>query len=338
MKKILKRALAAVTSAVLCAGMATAYAQPSEEAFAVNGDTAAAPAPLQSMVYLQNGMRAVVITPGVDFAEDSGVTSEELDMELAELFAKILSYKMNAVIINSSCDGEPFYSSEANSGDILLSVCEAARSAGLYTYIDLDVGLLLEQVIEEGGGLKSGFSAAAHRFAMKYPCSGIILSDYYTPDTPEMYAEYMSCGSGIGYTNWLYETNEYICRTMSEVIRGTDNTTAVGMLISDMWANYTSEESGSVTADSTEALYDGFCDTKKYIEKGYADFAMVKAYGSTSDGALNFENVVSWWYDLAESSGTRLYVLHLNDRIGQYSGWYEDQLLRQLAEIGRAHV
>ena len=32
-----------------------------------------------------------------------------------------------------------------------------------------------------------------------------------------------------------------------------------------MWANYTSNEEGSVTADSVQALYDGFCDTKKYI-------------------------------------------------------------------------
>ncbi|MDE7194318.1 MAG: N-acetylmuramoyl-L-alanine amidase, partial [Oscillospiraceae bacterium] len=154
---------------------------------------------------------------------------------------------------------------------------------------------------------------------------------YYTEDTPEMYAEYLRSGSGIGYENWLYETNEYVCRTLSEVVRGTNNSMAVGLLISDMWANYTSNEEGSVTADSVQALYDGFCDTKGYVEKGYADFTLVKAYGSTGDGALKFDSVMSWWYELAQKSGTRLYVLHLNEKIGQ--GWYEDQLLRQLSTM-----
>ena len=63
--------------------------------------------------------------------------------------------------------------------------------------------------------------------------------NYYTKDTPEMYAEYMTSGAGIGYENWLYETNEFVKRTLSEVIRRTSNTTAVGLQITDMWANST---------------------------------------------------------------------------------------------------
>ena len=240
---------------------------------------------------------------------------------------------MNAVIIRSARDGEPLIDLDLAAKDSLYVACETARTAGLHCYVDLDVGLLLDSVYKQGGGLKNGFSAAAHKFVMKYACSGIILSNYYTADTPEIYAEYLGSGSGIGYENWLYETNEYICRTLSEVVRGTNNSTSVGLLISDMWANYTSNEEGSVTADSVQALYDGFCDTKKYVEKGYADFTLIKAYGSTGDGALKFDSVVSWWYELAQSSGTKMYVLHLNERIGQYNGWYEDQLLRQLSTM-----
>lgn len=332
MKKILRGFLAVLIAAGML-GSISAGAQPAESEFTVQPqEPSAEQLPrMESAVYLQNGMRAVAITPGVDFAQDAEASESDIRGELTQLYVKLIGLKMNAVIIRSANEGEALFDLDMGTRDALAVACEAARTAGLHCYVDLDVGLLLEQVYEQGGGLKNGFSAAAHRFAMKYDCSGIIMSDYYTEDTPEMYAEYLCSGSGIGYENWLYETNEYVCRTVSEVVRGTNNSMAVGLLISDMWANYTSNEEGSVTADSVQALYDGFCDTKGYVEKGYADFTLVKAYGSTGDGALKFDSVVSWWYELAQKSGTRLYVLHLNEKIGQ--GWYEDQLLRQLSTM-----
>ena len=334
MKKLLKSFLAVLITAGMFTFTTNAGAQPVESDF-----TAPPSAPsvedtrMESMVYLQNGMRAVVITPGVDFAADAEMSESDLRGELTELYVRLIGLKMNAVIIRLASDGGPLFDLDLAAKDALYVACETARTAGLHCYVDLDVGLLLDSVYKQGGGLKNGFSAAAHKFVMKYACSGIILSNYYTADTPEIYAEYLGSGSGIGYENWLYETNEYICRTLSEVVRGTNNSTSVGLLISDMWANYTSNEEGSVTADSVQALYDGFCDTKKYVEKGYADFTLIKAYGSTGDGALKFDSVVSWWYELAQSSGTKMYVLHLNERIGQYNGWYEDQLLRQLSTM-----
>lgn len=278
-------------------------------------------------IYLQDNMRAIKLTPSVDFAVDDNQNASA--DELAALYSEIAGYGMNAVIIDTSYDDTAFYSAQ-NGGGALADAITAARNAGLYCYISLDVGFMLEEHIARGGGIKDGFSAYVHRFAMNYACEGIILCNYYTSDTAEMYGQYLCSGSGIGYKNWLYETNEYVIRTISQVVRKTNNTIAVGLFISDMWANSTSDENGSATADIFEAKYDGYCDTKKYIECGYADFAIVQAYGSTSDSALNFENVVSWWYDLTQAASAKLYVLHMNERIGQYSGWYEDQLLRQL--------
>lgn len=321
MKKIISRLIAAALAAGLFAGTFSAFAQPTEEQFSSETSVSDS-ANTESMVFLQNGMRAVTITAGEDFA-----VSEDIEGELSELYSEISGYGMNAVIIdipeNSGEEGAEYET------DVLSAALESAHNAGLYAYIKLDVGGLVDRVCAEGGGLKNGFSAAVHKFVMRYQCEGILLDDYYTADSAVMYAEYMQSGSGIGYTNWLYETNEYILRTLSDVIHKTNNTIAVGMLISDMWANSTTE-GGSQTADTVEALYDGFCDTKSYVEKGYADFLMLKAYGATSDSALKFENVVDWWYDLCGSSGTKLYIVHMNEKIGQYTGWYEDQLLRQL--------
>lgn len=287
----------------------------------------------ESMVYLPDGMRAVSLTPTVDFYKGEQ-TDASLAEELPALFEELSGFDMNTVVINTDCEGEKCYDLDMGSGrGALGAVIDYAHDSGFNAYVQLDVNSLIAEVTAQGGGLRAGFAAAAHKFAMKYACEGIILNDYYTLDTPEMFAEYMVSGSGIGYDNWLYETNEYVIRTLSEVIRGTSNTTAVGLLITDMWANASSKEGGSDTADTVQALYDGHCDTKEYLSRGYADMIVVKAYGTDSDAALDFDKVISWWSALADETDTKMYVLHLNERIGEYDGWYEDQLLRQLSII-----
>lgn len=318
MKSMLKKIIAAAIAAGLFSTGLTAFAAPS---FDIASASDTAPQISHSMVTVQEGMRAVTIVAGADFGVEQ-TSAAELSAELSALMSDIAAFEMNAVIIDASA-----YQFDE---DVLSLALEAAHDAGFFAYIKLDVAVLVSEVCEAGGGLKNGFAAHAHKFVMRYPCEGIILSDYYTSDNEQMFCEYMKSGSGIGYTNWLYETNEYIIRTLSEVIRRTNNTVAVGMLISDMWANRTTE-GGSDTNDTIEALYDGFCDTKKYAEKGYVDMLLVQGYGSTSDAALNFRKVTQWWYDLAENCGAKLYMLHMNEKIG--SGWYEDELLRQLAVL-----
>lgn len=276
-------------------------------------------------IVLQDGMRAVFLTPDVDFS----IGETDLD----PVFDKAAGYGMNAVIFNSSVDGKYYYSLDHGVEDQLEKAVDSAKFAGMRAYVTLDVNMLLKRVIKQGGGLKEGFSAAVHKFAMKYICDGIILTNYYTADSDEMHAEYLRSGSGIGYENWLYETNRYIMRTVSEVIRKTTCTTAVGLYIEDMWANSSVNEQGSDTSADFQALYDGCCDTKDYIEQGFADFILVKAEGSTDSAALNYGKVVSWWNELSSKSGTRMYVCHLNENIGNVEGWREDQLLKQLAAL-----
>ena len=340
MNRFIKRLVGAALAACIVTGTAAALpateeVQP-ETAEAEPGlvgeeqETAADLMTGGSMVYLPDGVRAVTLTPTVDF-----YTGEQTDASLAEelpaLFEELSGFDMNTVVINTDCDGEKCYDLDMDSGrGALGAVIDYAHENGFNAYVQLDVDSLIADIIAQGGGLRAGFAAAVHKFAMKYACEGVILSDYYTSDTPEMFAEYMASGSGIGYENWLYETNEYVIRTLSEVIRRTSNTTAVGLLITDMWANSSSKEGGSDTADIVQALFDGHCDTKEYLTRGYADMIVVKAYGTDQDAALGFDKVISWWSALADETDTKMYVLHLNERVGEYVGWYEDQLLRQL--------
>lgn len=277
--------------------------------------------PEKSTVSLPSDMRAVFVTPETDFQSDGS--------NLQETVKEISGFGMNTIIINTTAGERSYYDTDGGTDDIVGKAIETAQKSGLSAYVVLDVNNLVKKSASENG-LKSGFSAAVRKFAEKYGCSGILLTDYYTTDSAELYGEYLRSGSGIGYENWLYETNRFIMRTLGEVIHSVGG--AVGLLAEDVWANRSlNNPVGSDTQDVVQALYDGHCDTKKYIEDKYADFLMVKAYGSTDDSALNFEKVVSWWDDVAQKSGCKTYVCHLNERIGEYDGWNDDQLLRQLA-------
>lgn len=339
MRKTLKKLLSAVVAASIALSCLTAYAEPAEETTeGVSEDisteiTDILPEMSESKVYLRSGMRAVTLTPGLDYCveDTSDIT---LAAELPSLVSEVTGYGMNTVLINTDYEDDCFYDLELNSGTcVLSSTIDAFREAGLSVFVILDVNHMTERLAEQGIGIKSGFSAAVHKFTMKYACDGIILTNYYMSDSSASFAQYMASGSGIGYENWLYETNEYIVRSISEIIRRTNNTVAVGLMINDMWANDNVNPEGSPTQDTVQAMYDGFSDTKKYVEKRYVDMVLVKAYGSTSDWALNFDNVVKWWYDLAQENGIKTYVMHLNERIGNYNGWYEDQLLRQMTVL-----
>lgn len=329
MKKIVRGTLAAILSlGIICTSAfaetkvdLSQYSSLSEQSGPQN-NTVDAPALSESRISLPSGMRAVFIAPGVDFSLENA--------DFDGLYSNISRLGMNAVVIETSTEDEDYYDLEPGNTDVIVDAIDAAHRSNLSVYVTLDVNSLLARIAEQGGGLKDGFSAAAHKFAMKYGCEGILLTDYYTGDTAEMYAEYLRSGSGIGYENWLYESNRYILRSLGEIIHKTSNSMAVGLYVEDMWANSASNPEGSVTEDSVQALYDGHCDTKMYIENNYADFIMIKAFGSTSDSSLNFENVVSWWNDLAKKSNIKTYVCHLNERIGSYAGWNEDQLLQQL--------
>ncbi len=332
MKKIFRKLCSAALAASLALCTLTAYAEPADTVQDAVQEEPALPQHRENKVHLRDGMRAITLTPGFDLCveDTSDIT---LAADLDELYAQISEYGMNTVLINTNNEEISYYDLELNSGTTVLgSTIDRFRSGGMSVFVVLDVNELIEDLAEQGIGIKNGFSAAVHKFVMKYACDGIILTNYYMQDSAAMHAEYMASGSGIGYENWLYETNEYIIRSISEVIRRTNNTVAVGLMINDMWANQSVNELGSPTQDTIQALYDGYSDTKKYIEKQYADFVLVKTYGSTSDYALNFESVVKWWYDLCEQNGAKTYVLHLNERIGR-SNWYEDQLLRQLTVL-----
>lgn len=329
MKKKLTALIAAAAIAVSCLFVPT-YAEEQEisDAFTDNVSYDVGNGYRYS---LPDNMRAAFLTPSVDYFKDGSETDAELSAALSDIFTRFAEIGLNAVIINTVSGENAYYDLGSDGTDPVSAAIQSAYEHGISPFVVFDLSHALSGCSSDSQSIDTLISKT-HRFAMKYVCDGIILDDYYMRRDVSSFGGYMCNGSGVGYKNWLYDTSEQYFRTASDVIRRTNNSIAAGIMINDMWANASVNEAGSSTEDSFQAYYDGYTDTKSFVENGYADFALVRAYGSLTSSRLAFESVTGWWGDLTGENGIPMYIVHHNEYVGTSTvGWSEkDQLVKQL--------
>ena len=326
--KFIRLICGVLSSAMLLASL-SAFAEEAENSDASSADSEiseeTAPQVITPKLSLSDSLKAGVINLG-DY------DGEKFSDNVTESIDKLITYGLNGIYINPY-GKSTYYTTDMNkSGDRLEKTLAVASKKGLQRFVYFDIEKTLAGCPE--GTDKSDYLATeAHKFAIKYPCTGIILTGYYNKNNNAAYNEYMDNGSGIGYTNWLYDATQHRFKIVSDVIRMTDNTIAVGIDASDVWANSDRNENGSDTYCDYQAYYDGFADTRGFVENKLVDFVSVKIEGSLSDGTAAFDTVSGWWNEVAENAEIPMYIVHYNEKIGTDSdGWgVEDQLLRQLA-------
>jgi len=293
-----------------------------------------------SIFYLPSNMRGVTLLPERDFlysldseqggAIDRAVVREQLDA----VMDGVLPLGLNTVIIGTSSGENIYYNTDTNktdSPDYIGMAVEAAKTRGLNVYLIFDINAVIS-----GRDSINTLIAETHKFTLKYRCDGIILDSYYNARSNASFEGYMSDGAGIGYENWLYGSVDNYFKTASDVIRITDNSIPVGIMLRDVWANYDEEKNpdGSKTSGGFQAYYDGYADTLSFVKNKYADFAVVDAPDAltTAKTDIPFDEITGYWGKICAESGLPMYIIHHNEKIGGDTGWgAEDQLLRQLA-------
>ena len=276
---------------------------------------------------LSDELKATVVNLG-DFEAEK--FSENFSAKLDTL----ISYGMNGVYINPYDKKVSYFTTNMNKdSDRLEKELAVATKKGMQRFVYFDVNRAMS-ACPEGEDKYDYLVSEAHKFALRYRCNGIILTGFYGSNNNAVYDEYMKKGSGIGYKNWLFDSVEYKFATVSEVIHLSDNSIAVGLDAKDVWANSSRNEKGSDTSAKYSAYYNGYADTKTFVEKGLADFIVANASGSLDDAVVGFDEVCSWWSDVAKTADIPLYIVHHNEKIGtDEAGWgVEDQLLKQLAK------
>ncbi|MCD7731661.1 MAG: N-acetylmuramoyl-L-alanine amidase [Oscillospiraceae bacterium] len=295
-----------------------------------------------AMFSFPSELRGVYITPTVDYAapneDGSDKSEEEIINEVEDLLDSAEENRLNAVIVNTDYDGKMLYSTDLNetvSCDVVQYMTDAAGERGFYVYLTFNINTVLESLEDMSLQERIDYLALrVHTFTVKYPVDGIILDGYYSSRSNVSLGDYIENGSGIGFENWLMDNGAYVFSLAADAVRKTNNTVPVGISINDVWANYETDENGSATSVDFEALTDGYADTVDYINKGYADFIMLKAEGSRSDSSEPFGEISEWWNSIAEENSIPLFIHHMNEQICTDSeGWGSpDELVKQVIE------
>ena len=338
-KRYLCIALALITlstfSPELCeiTGLMKAIAVDSSDAQVLNTEN------IESNFSFPEQLRALTIVPGKDFLKDINQSAETTTNEIKKIVDNIGNNELNAIIIETNYENKAYYSSNAEISveeNALKELISYAKKNYLYVYVDFDINFVLNECDSTNLEEKINYlTHISHKFAREYMCDGIILDGYYSSNNIENYNYYMENGSGIGFENWLLENGSYVFSLVSKSIHKTDNSIPVGISISNMWANSSTNENGSNTKDDFEALTDGFSDTVKYIENEYADFLMIDVGTSLTDNNIPLKTATEWWSNVAKTSDIPLFVMHAYDKIGTNAQGYsmDDQVIKQILAI-----
>ena len=290
-------------------------------------------------------MRAVILTPGVDFFTQEGQSEQEVRSQIDQALDAALSLEMNTVVVQTAGSTGAAYHTQrlpmvsGGEFDPMEYLVEAARSRELYLYASFSAfltqgeeGLVPDPQVdsEDLDQLEEDLGS----FLELYDVDAVLLDDYFVTKEPDSYADYRQNGGGMGFERYLGQGPDAAVAAASKAVRDSGEGVLFGLVAPAVWANSTDNELGSETAAEFAALTDGHADVRAYVEEGLCDFVAVEAFGSLSDGAQPFGTVVSWWDDLASQNGLPMYVVQASSRIcTDYAGWGPaDQITQQIIQ------
>ena len=287
-------------------------------------------------------MRAVTILPGEDYLTEKNEAADSVKKEIDAALDAAKDLGMNTVLVGTSTEDFAAYESltrpTANAVfDPLDYLLAGARSRGMYVYCFYDLkstydGAKLVTYPRFDTALMNGIEKELGAFLEKYSPDGLFFTNYDFPESDTAFADYMNCGGGMSYQDYLDGASRQVVELASSLVRKKSPGVQVGLVTEPQWATTKENEAGQNTLDPYSMLTDGHCDAKAMIEDKLVDMIAVKAFGSLTDGKIPFERIVKWWSELAAANKVRMYAIHAADRMANssYTGWgSSDQMTKQ---------
>ncbi|MDR2654689.1 MAG: N-acetylmuramoyl-L-alanine amidase [Oscillospiraceae bacterium] len=271
-------------------------------------------------------MRASLWIPGENFLlNPDQETVGDVYGQIDKLFedTKLLSF--NTVIVGLNLDGRVIYNSGQFAGvhseDYFRYIIQKAEENKLYVYALYEPlapapdgsetdGSLAAKLQTFTGASMDALRSEAEDFASAYEPSGFIITGYDNPVNGGSYGSYSAFGMSMGFENYLRSCSETAVRAISDTLRAVRPKFDIGLLTAPVWANKAQNPSGSDTESDYQQLYDGFADTRAFIDKGYVDFIFVQdaqTLQSAEDDGDNFTAAANWWDALASQYDLPLY-------------------------------
>lgn len=287
-------------------------------------------------------MRAVTILPGDDYLTEKYEAADDVKKEIDAALDAAKNLDMNTVLVGTNTGEFAAYDSltrpAANAVfDPLDYLIAGARSRGLYVYCFFDLkatydGVGLVTYPRFDTALMNGIEKELGAFLEKYSPDGLFFTNYDFPESDTAFADYLSCGGGMSYQDYLDGASRQVVELASSLVRQKAPGVQVGLVTEPQWATTKENEAGQNTLDPYSMLTDGHCDAKSMIEDKLVDMIAVKAFGSLTDSKIPFERIVKWWSELAAENEVRMYAIHAADRMANstYAGWgSSDQMTKQ---------
>ena len=284
---------------------------------------------------LPSAERSFYVRPGVDICVGNA-TEDTVREELSALFTDMLDLGCSSLYLDSLFhDGTAAYTTtirKAGKIDLFELVIQQAEENNISVYAVYHIF---------GGGIPKSFSLNnlenidkdIASFASYYP-SGIVLTDYYTEKSSENYYAYIESGSGETFEAWLTQKTEGLVKQAADSFVYANNAVPVGLLCDPVWENAPSNPLGSGTKSSSTAL-SKYADTRRMLELGRVDFAVVNIFTAIEDETEPFNEILSWWNKLCTEIEMPLTVVVATDKIAaEEGGWKEyDQIVRQATGV-----
>lgn len=285
-------------------------------------------------------LRAIVLAPGQDF--DPSAPENDCKAQLDAALAKAAEYGMNAVFLPINTSSGAFFTSEqwpmATGFDLLEYATVGAKNNNLYLYpvFNAACGLIGESGYGELDGLSAMNVQAACQVLTglvdRYAPDGVYLTGYYNKKTPQSMSLYRMEGASMGFENWVRECASSLVINASKAVKERQPTAVFGLIADPVWANESTNPTGSATSADFEMYTDGYVDLNAIFAWGSINDLLVRCPGSLSDESVNFKTVLSWWAAVAQQHGATVSAYVYNDKLGTGDpGWKApDQVMRQI--------
>lgn len=296
---------------------------------------------------LSTSNHLIKLLPGTDFYTDSQAGEADIAAQLDKALDSVLALEMNGVLVDTLMpDGRvifPAQGLESTPVDVMSLLCRKAEERDLtvsavfhVTGVRFEGGQALQSPVPVENRLLLEEAAAA---LAGYGLHSLELDDYYVQPVGENYRAYLSTGEGDSFSAWIEEQSAYALKRLVRRLREADESLPVGLTAYSVWANGETNENGSATAASFQALIDGHTDTRALALEKAVDFVDVTISTARSNGAVPFKTAVDWWGGLCKESGLPLMVTHKAENQGGGDGWGgTDELALQTADANATGV
>ncbi len=249
-------------------------------------------------------MMAITLAAGTDYCKEEGMSISDISKSIDDAILKAKDLSANTIFLETTFGETVLYSAEGMpqakmSMDVLSYAAESAKAEGLYVYVVFDVlktgseGKAETSFVLDSEQLEQ--IAKNAKALSKYDIDGIMLNTYTIESNGAVYEDYIKYGSGMGYENYLRSNVEAAVLTAYKAVKKENPSIAVGLAVDSVWANSLTIEEGSATEAGYESFVDGYANTKKFVDEGFADFIAVKSNYATGNKSAKFADYTEWW-------------------------------------------